>query len=115
LIEKTIAEEMKKAEVPGLAVAIARNGRSETIKQMFTAQQLRDRKPTGSGLGWAVLSDEGARRIQHSGGSIGATQILIKYPDQGLIIAALVNCDHYSASQIKIRMAKILFEKNTTQ
>ena len=87
LIEKAIAEEMEKNSVPGVAVAIALDG-----------------------FGWTIATDQGKRRVEHSGGSMGATAILTKYPEQGLIIAALVNCDHYSAPQIKIRIAKILFE-----
>ncbi|MEP7340463.1 MAG: serine hydrolase domain-containing protein [Acidobacteriota bacterium] len=82
----------------------------DTIAQMFTAQKTRDGKPTAYGFGWSIATDQGKRRIEHSGGSMGATAILTKYPEQGLIIAALVNCDHYSAQQIKIRIAKILFE-----
>jgi len=82
----------------------------DTIARMFTAQKTRDGKPTAYGFGWTIATDQGKLRIEHSGGSTGATAILTKYPEQGLIIAALVNCDHYSAPQIKIRIAKILFE-----
>lgn len=83
----------------------------ETIKLMFTSQKTNDGKPTGYGMGWAVALDQGKRRIEHSGGSMGATSILTKYPEQGLIIAALVNCDHYSAPQIKNKIATLLFNQ----
>lgn len=86
--------------------------KQETIKQMFTGLKTNDGKPTGYGLGWAVATEAGKRRIEHSGGSMGATSILTKYPEQGLIIAALTNCDHYSAPLIKIKIAQIIF--NTT-
>ena len=89
--------------------------KQDIIKEMFTAQKTRDGKPTAYGLGWAIASDEGKRRIEHSGGSVGATSILTKYPDQGLIIAVLVNCDHYSAPQIKTRMARILFDNSAAK
>ncbi len=82
----------------------------ETIAQMFTSQKTHDGKPTAYGFGWAIVTDQGKRRVEHSGGSVGATSMLTKYPEQGLSIAVLVNCDHYSAPQIKIRIAKILFE-----
>jgi len=82
----------------------------ETIEQMFTSQKTRAGNPTAYGLGWATATEQGKRRVEHSGGSMGATSILTKYPEQGLIIAALVNCDHYSAPQIKTRIAKLLFE-----
>ncbi|MBS1791969.1 MAG: beta-lactamase family protein [Acidobacteria bacterium] len=86
----------------------------ETIKLMFTAQNTRDGKPTAYGFGWALANDQGKRRVEHSGGSIGATAILTKYPEQGLIIAALVNCDHYGAAQFKTRIAKILLEAQSS-
>jgi CubicO group peptidase (beta-lactamase class C family) len=81
-----------------------------TIEQMWTSQKTRAGNPTAYGLGWAIASDQGKRRVEHSGGSMGATSMLTKYPEQGLIIAVLVNCDHYSAPQIKTRIAKILFD-----
>lgn len=81
-----------------------------TIEQMFSSQKTRAGNPTAYGLGWAVAAEQGKRRVEHSGGSVGATSILTKYPEQGLMIAALVNCDHYSAPQIKTRIAKLLFE-----
>ncbi len=81
----------------------------ETIKQMFTSQNTTDGKPTAYGLGWAIANDQGKRRVEHSGGSMGATAILTKYPEQGLIIAALVNCDHFGAPQFKVRIANLLF------
>lgn len=83
--------------------------KGETIKQMFTGLKTNDGKPTGYGLGWAVATDAGKRRVEHSGGSMGATSILTKYPEANLIIAALVNCDHYSAPQIKNKIAAIVF------
>lgn len=85
----------------------------QTIERMFSAQKTRDGNPTAYGLGWAIASEQGKRRVEHSGGSVGATAILTKYPEQGLIIAALVNCDHYSAPQIKIRIANILSGNQT--
>jgi len=83
--------------------------KAETVEMMFTAQKTGDGNATGYGLGWAIGNDQNKRRVEHSGGSMGATAILTKYPEQGLIIAALVNCDHYSAPQFKIRIANILF------
>lgn len=87
----------------------------ETIARMFTSQKTHGGNPTAYGFGWAIAMDQGKLRVEHSGGSIGATSILTKYPDQGLIIVALVNCDHYGASQIKNRIAKILFDTSAQQ
>lgn len=80
-----------------------------TIQQMFTAQKTRDGKPTNYGLGWAVANENGRRRIEHTGGSVGATSVLSKYPEQGITIAILVNCDYYTAPQFRTGVARILF------
>jgi CubicO group peptidase (beta-lactamase class C family) len=87
----------------------------ETIQQMFTAQQTRDGKPTNYGLGWAVANEQGRRRIEHTGGSVGATSVLSKYPAQGITIAVLTNNDFFGAPQFRSRIANILFEIRTTQ
>lgn len=83
--------------------------KAATIQQMFTAQKTRDGKATNYGLGWATANENGRRRIEHTGGSVGATSALSKYPDQGITIAVLVNCDHYGAPQFRAGVAKILF------
>ncbi len=83
----------------------------ETIKRMFTAQTTRDGKATTYGLGWGVGADDGGRRrIMHSGGSVGATALLAKFPDQGITVAVLVNCEYQSASRIGLQIASIYFD-----
>ncbi len=84
--------------------------KAETITQMFTGQKTSDGKPTAYGMGWAVAVEEGRRRVEHTGGSVGATAELAKYPEQKLTIAVLVNCDHFTAPQVRQRASKILFE-----
>ena len=81
-----------------------------TIKLMFTAQKTRDGKPTAYGLGWGVANEQGRRRIEHTGGSVGATSALSKYPEQGMAIAILVNNDFFTAPQFRAGVSKILFD-----
>ncbi|HZS08289.1 MAG TPA: serine hydrolase domain-containing protein [Blastocatellia bacterium] len=87
----------------------------ETIKMMVTAQKTRDGKQTAYGLGWATGIDKGHRRIEHTGGSVGATSALARYPEEGLTIAVLVNCDHYGAPKIRAKISEILFEATPAQ
>jgi serine beta-lactamase-like protein LACTB, mitochondrial len=84
--------------------------KAETIAQMFTAQKTSDGKPTNYGLGWATALEEGRRRIEHTGGSIGATSALSKYPEQQTTIAVLVNNDFYTGPRFRASVSKIWFE-----
>ncbi|MGE0442227.1 MAG: serine hydrolase domain-containing protein [Gemmatimonadales bacterium] len=66
----------------------------ETVRLLWTSQQLRDGKASGYGIGWFTRKDEQGRLVVfHSGGSVGGTAMLMIYPDQDLIIAVLVNSD----------------------
>lgn len=84
--------------------------KAETIELMFTPQQTRDGKPTAYGLGWTSALDNGHRRIEHTGGSVGATSALAMYPADKLKIVVLVNNDFFTGPAIRALVAKILFE-----
>ena len=76
------------------ALAEGRLVRPETRKLLWTSLQTRDGKETGYGLGWSVARDgEGRERVWHSGGAQGSTAYLLLYPEQGLVVAMLVNSD----------------------
>ncbi|MFN7930052.1 MAG: serine hydrolase domain-containing protein [Blastocatellia bacterium] len=64
--------------------------KAETIELMFTPQKTRDGKPTAYGMGWTSAIDNGHRRIEHTGGSVGATSALAMYPADKIKIAVLV-------------------------
>jgi serine beta-lactamase-like protein LACTB, mitochondrial len=84
--------------------------KTETITLMFTPQNTRDGQPTTYGLGWTSALEDGRRRIEHTGGSVGATSALALYPEQKTKIAVLVNNDFFTGPAIRTRVAKILFE-----
>jgi CubicO group peptidase (beta-lactamase class C family) len=66
----------------------------ETLRLLWTSLETRDGKETGYGLGWSVAPDEkGRQRVWHSGGAQGGTAYLLLYPDEGLVVAMLVNSD----------------------
>ncbi len=65
-----------------------------TIAMMFTPQKLHDGKETEYGIGWFVQRDKKGRlRVSHGGGSVGGTANLILFPEQGVVLAMLVNSD----------------------
>jgi serine beta-lactamase-like protein LACTB len=84
--------------------------RTATIAQMFTAQTTRDGKPTNYGFGWATALEDGRRRVEHNGGSIGATSALSKYPEQQTTIVVLVNNNFFTAPRFRALVSKIWFE-----
>lgn len=84
--------------------------KADMIKLMFTPQNTRDGKPTTYGLGWTNTLEDGRRRIEHTGGSVGATSALALYPEQRTKIVVLVNNDFFTGPALRTRVAKILFE-----
>jgi serine beta-lactamase-like protein LACTB, mitochondrial len=84
--------------------------KAATIEQMFTPQKTKDGKPTNYGFGWSSAIEEGKRRIEHTGGSTGATSALAMYPEARTKIVVLVNNDFFTGPAIRARVAKIWFE-----
>jgi len=77
----------------------------ETIELLWTSQKTTSGEPTGYGMGWFVLEDEqGDRIVQHSGGSVGGTTILIIYPDKDLVIAAVTNTSQANMGPIALQL-----------
>lgn len=97
------------------AVSSGRLVRPETLKQMFTSQTTRKGEPVNYGLGWRVYTENGERRIEHSGGSMGATSMLTMFPDRGLTVAVLVNCDHFTAPRVGNEVVGILLPNGNGQ
>lgn len=86
------------ADLCRLHIAYARGGllQPRTIEQMYTNQPLSDGSIGQYGLSWRVgqarLPDgTTARTVQHSGGSVGANTLFIRFPDQGFAIAIVAN------------------------
>lgn len=68
--------------------------RPAMVDSMFTPQRTNDGKPVVYGLGWFIGQDgEGRRVIQHTGGSMGATSVLLFYPERKLVVSIIGNVD----------------------
>ena len=64
----------------------------ETVTLLTTPQTLRSGESTGYGIGWSVGTDStGGRWIAHTGGSVGGRAVLLAYPEQRVVVAALAN------------------------
>ena len=60
------------------------------------------------GLGWAVGEIARHRAVSHSGGSMGATAMLIVLPDDGIVVGVLGNTGSIGHAGIAGRVARIL-------
>jgi len=96
----------------GQAIADGRLLSADARTEMWTKQT-----PEGEssyGLGWAVGEIAGHRAISHSGGSMGATAMLIILPDDGIVVAVLGNTGGVGHGGIAGRVARILLGVETT-
>ncbi|HEX6588060.1 MAG TPA: serine hydrolase domain-containing protein [Longimicrobiales bacterium] len=90
----------------GQAIADGRLLSANARGEMWTKQT-----PEGEasyGLGWNVSDIEGHRVVGHSGGSMGATAMLIVLPEDDVVVAVLGNSSDISHGGIAARVARIL-------
>jgi len=79
-----------------IAYARGRLLEPDTIERMYEPQALNDGTPHGYGLAWrvnsALLPDSTrVRQVHHSGGSVGANTLFVRYPDHGFAVAVIAN------------------------
>ncbi len=64
----------------------------EAIKEIITSQRLSSGNKTGYGIGFStVTSSNGTPKFYHTGGGVGASTILMVYPEEELVITVLTN------------------------
>jgi CubicO group peptidase (beta-lactamase class C family) len=86
-------------DVAGFASALMAGHlvKPETLKLMWTAQQTRDKKPTGFGLGFVVGRRGGEREVYHTGGQSRVSTLLYMRPDRRLAVVLLTNLEGVGA------------------
>lgn len=63
-----------------------------TVTLLTTPQRLRDGASTGYGIGWSAATDSAGRRtFGHTGSSTGGRAVLLVYPEERVVVAALAN------------------------
>lgn len=90
----------------GLGLAAGR-----VLSERARAESWRKQTPEGEssyGLGWGVGEIEGHRAVSHSGGSMGATAMLIVLPDDGIVVSVLGNTGGIGHAGIAGRVARIM-------
>lgn len=96
------------ADLVGFALGLM-EGR--VLSDAARAESWRRQTPEGEssyGLGWNVAEIEGHRVVSHSGGSMGATAMLIVLPDDGIVVSVLGNTSGVGHAGIAGRVARIL-------
>ena len=64
----------------------------ETLSKIITSQRLITGENTGYGIGFSVeTSKKGTPKYYHTGGGVGASTILMVYPEEELVITVLTN------------------------
>ena len=93
------------------------NGRllsAESTELVLTTGELTSGKRTDYGLGVFIRKLEGHRVIRHGGGISGFRADVAHYPDSGITIAILANCDKTNTARISDRIARELFSREAT-
>jgi len=71
----------------------------ESLKELLKAQKTQDGKSTNYGIGFGIgTSPRNTPNFSHSGGGVGATTLLLVYPEEKIVIAIVTNL-----SQVPIR------------
>lgn len=65
--------------------------RPETVEMLFEPMELADGESTEYGIGWRDYTADGRRVVGHTGGSVGGTTALLLFPEEGVVVAVVVN------------------------
>lgn len=65
---------------------------SQTLLNMaFTPGLLNNGTPTSYGFGWVVESQDGYKRLSHTGSTIGQRSAIVRFPERELTVVVLIN------------------------
>jgi CubicO group peptidase (beta-lactamase class C family) len=85
----------------------------EILSDAARAEMWRRQTPEGEasyGLGWGVGAIDGHRVVSHSGGSVGATAMLLLFPDDDVAVAILGNTSGIGHAGIAARVARLFLD-----
>lgn len=85
--------------------------KTESLNKILKPQKTTDGKSTNYGVGFGVSKTKaGTVKYLHSGGGIGASTILIMYPEEGIVIAILTNLSKAPVSQLAKELESIFVD-----
>ena len=83
---------------------------SLTQQEAFTPGTLIDGSRTRYGYGWMIESHRGLRAVAHSGGTMGFTHFMIRFPEDQFTVVVLTNRDQTSVVSLVFRIVDLYLE-----
>jgi serine beta-lactamase-like protein LACTB len=83
---------------------------SDEARAEMWRRQTPEQDAPSYGLGWGVGEIDGHRAVSHSGGSVGATAMLLVLPDDGVVVAILGNTGNVGHVAIARRVAALFLD-----
>lgn len=85
--------------------------KTESLNELLKPQKTTDGKSTNYGVGFGVSKTKtGTIKYLHSGIGIGASTILLLYPEEKIVIAILTNLSKAPVSQLAIKLESIFID-----
>lgn len=90
--------------------------RAATVDTLTASQRLRGGERTNYGIGWSTNADSAGRRwFGHTGSSVGGRAVLVVWPEQRVVVAALANLGQAPMStQLALRIAEPFIRARAT-
>jgi CubicO group peptidase (beta-lactamase class C family) len=81
-----------------------------SLRQATTSGQLNNGESTGYGFGWRIGAFRGHQRFTHTGGWVGFSNVIARYPEEKLTIVILTNGGGTRPSAAMERISEIYLE-----
>ena len=82
----------------------------ETRELMWTRQPLPEGKTSSYGMGFSVGKAHGQRLISHSGAQESTRTLMRLFPESGLAVVLMSNCEYANLKPIALAMERVLFD-----
>ena len=84
---------------------------NKIVTELVTSQVLNDGKKTNYGIGFATnTTKKETHRYSHSGGGIGASSLLLMYPDEKVVIVILSNLSNAKIKELGNQLEQIFLK-----
>ena len=78
----------------------------ETLRQSWTSATLNDGTKTNYGFGWRLETRDSRRVISHTGETRGFRNVLLRYPDQKIVVILLTNRNEGTPATVAAQLVK---------
>lgn len=83
----------------------------DSLNELLEPQQTLDGKSTNYGVGFGISKTKnGTPKYSHSGGGIGASTILLMFPEENIVVAILANLSKAPVGKLATKMESVLID-----